>query len=75
MDKINLYTQEEGAYLIIETALELQFELRDENRKLIMTGNKLQQPAVKLDIRQLVRGKYLLRLDYEGLTIFKWIDL
>ncbi len=75
MEKIGIYTDATGEFLIIETPFELQFELSDAARKLLIAGNKLQQPIVKINIKSLLPGKYLLKINYEGLTLYQRIDL
>ena len=75
MDKIGIYTDGAGEFLVIETPSEIQFELSDEGRKLLVAGNKLQQPSVKINIRNLLPGRYLLKINYEGLTLYQHIEL
>ncbi len=75
MDKIGIYTDSAGEFLIIETASELQFELSDAARKLLVAGNKLQQPSIKINIKNLLPGNYLLKINYDGLTLYQRISI
>ena len=75
MDKIGIYTDSAGEFLIIETPSEIQFELSDAARKLLVTGNKLQQPYVRINIKNLLPGNYLLKINYEGLTLYQRISI
>jgi len=75
MDKIGIYTDPEGEFLVIETPSEIQFELSDEARRLLVAGNKLQQPSVKINIKNLQPGKYLLKITYEGMSLYQRIEL
>jgi len=75
MHKIGIYTDPSGFFLIIETPVELQFELRDGNGKLLITGNKLRQPSVSINIKRLAKGSYTLKLNIDGQQVFKTIEL
>jgi len=75
MDKIGIYTDEAGEFLVIETPSEIQYELSDDNRKLLVAGNKLQQPSVRINISHLQPGSYLLKINYDGLTLYRRIEL
>ncbi|HVX48783.1 MAG TPA: T9SS type A sorting domain-containing protein [Chitinophagaceae bacterium] len=75
MQKISIYTNASHTLLIIDTPVELKFELRDNNGKLLVTGNKLNQPSIAVNIQRLTKGAYLLTIFMEGETLQKKLDL
>lgn len=75
MHKIGINTDPSGSFLIIETPGELQFELRDAAGKLLITGNKLRQPSVSINIKRLGKGTYVLKLNIDGEQVYKTIEL
>lgn len=75
MLKIGIYINQSKTGLVIETAYPLQFELRNCAGKLIVTGNKLLQPLVTINIKRLASGTYTLTIYIEGQTVFKTIEL
>ena len=75
MHKIGIHTDEAKSLLIIETPSELQFELRDGNDKLLVTGNKLHQPSVSINIKRLAKGTYTLKINVDGQQVYKTVEL
>jgi len=75
MNKIGIYTDPSKTFLIIETRAELAFELLDHNEKLLITGNKLQQPSISINIKRLPKGSYTLRISIDGERVYKTIEL
>jgi hypothetical protein len=75
MQRIGIYIDPSGSSLVIETSSELQFELRDGNDKLLITGNKLGQPSVSINIKRLAKGSYTLKLYVEGQHVYKSIEI
>ena len=75
MHKIGIRIDTQNSLLVIETPAELQFELRDTEDKLLITGNKLRQPYINVSIKRLAKGSYKLILTIEGEKVFKTIEL
>ena len=75
MHKIGIYINAPLRLLIIETPAALQFELCDSNGNLLVTGNKLQQPNISVDISRLAKGSYVVKLHVDGEQLYKTIEL
>ena len=75
MLKIGIYLNQSTTGLVIETEHPLQFELRNSEGKLLVTGNKLHQPSITVDIQRLEKGAYTLKMYIQGQTVYKTIDL
>ena len=75
MNKIGIYTDPSKTILTIETPAELAFELLDNNEKLLITGNKKQQPNKKNNKKQQPKGSYTLRIVIDGERVYKTIEL
>jgi len=75
MHRIGIYIDPSGSFLIIETPSALQFELRDSNDKLLITGNKLRQPSLSISIKRLIKGSYTLKITIDGEVVSKTIEL
>ncbi len=75
MQKIGIRTDPARSLLIIETPSELQFELRDSTGKLLVTGNKLRQLSISINIKRLPKGTYTLHITVDGEQIYKTIEL
>lgn len=75
MYKIGIHVDTAKSLLVIETSAELEFELRDSKGNLLVTGNKLQQPSVSINIKRLPKGTYRLALNIDGEQVYKAIEL
>jgi hypothetical protein len=75
MQKIGIYTDPSRSLLIIETPSALQFELRDSSDKLLITGNKLRQASLSINIKNLAKGSYTLKINIDGGQVYKTIEL
>ena len=72
---IGIYINQSRAGLVIETPHPLQYELRNSQGKLIVTGNKLMQPTLTIDVQRLTQGDYTLKLHIQGQNVVKKITL
>jgi len=75
MQKIGISIDTQNSLLVIETPGEFQFELRDSEGKLLITGNKLQQPSISINIKRLAKGSYQLIITIYGEKVVKTIEL
>jgi len=75
MQRISIYTDPEKKLLIIETPFTLQFELRDIAGKLLVTGNKLKQPSIGINIKPFIKGTYTLKIIIDGQQEYKIVEL
>jgi len=75
MLKIGIQINQSTGGLVIETPHPLQYELRNSLNKLIVTGNKLGQPTLTIDVQRLIPGDYTLKLYIQGQTLVKKITL
>jgi len=75
MHKIGIYINTPLGLLVIETPAALQFELCDSSGNLLITGNKLHQPSISVNIARLAKGSYTLKLQVDGEQLYKTIEL
>ena len=75
MHKIGISINAPLKLLIIETPAALQFDLCDSSGNLLVTGNKLHQPSISINIARLAKGTYTLKLYIDGEQLYKTIEL